>query len=208
MKIYTKTGDFGVTRLYSGEQVNKSSLVIQALGSLDELAASLGVVIASLNTDIAFLSDIQTQLLTIGSMIATIDKPLVKVLTATEVATLELEIDKMHDSLPPLTQFLCLNSKSIPAAHAHVARTICRRAERAVVAHFEDCENEDNEVIRKYLNRLSDYLFTLARYIDHQSKTETIDNIPSNFLFMRMFLGYSFFIAGFVVLASLFPHKL
>ncbi len=165
MKIYTKTGDKGQTSLVSGERVAKDHLRIEAYGTVDELNASLGLMKDSsdsvdLNPEI---EAIQSLLFTIGSHLAASPKNKMALPEIGEEHILDLEkaMDRMDESLEPLKNFI-LPGGDPSASLAHVSRTICRRAERRVVSLMEH-EAIDDRILR-YLNRLSDYLFTLARY--------------------------------------------
>jgi cob(I)alamin adenosyltransferase len=166
MKIYTKTGDDGTTSLFSGGRVLKTNLRVESYGTIDELNSVLGVVRASQpspRTD-GLLGQIQRQLFNLGADLAT---PLdakadwVVRMDAETVAWVESQIDALTVDLPPLKNFI-LPGGSLAAAHIHVARTICRRAERIVV-ELQTQERVGEQVIH-YLNRLSDFLFTLARW--------------------------------------------
>lgn len=166
MKIYTKTGDKGQTSLFGGERVPKHHLRIESYGTVDELNSFIGLVRdqkideRSFNTLIA----VQDRLFTLGSMLATPDdrggKIKIPKLAAEDITFLEGEIDWMNESLPPLKSFL-LPGGHTTVSYCHVARTVCRRAERLVTGLAEN--EEVNALVIQYLNRLSDYLFTLAR---------------------------------------------
>lgn len=174
MKVYTGTGDRGTTGLFSGERVPKNHDRLKAYGDLDELSSFLGLLAAKLpgeNREVpAQLQTIQAELLTMGAWLATTpDSQSACVLAeVTEEPRRRLEqcIDTMQERLTPLTQFI------LPGGHetaglAHVARTVCRRAERNVVALYHAMGEEERtpqlEEFMVYLNRLSDYLFVLAR---------------------------------------------
>ncbi len=175
MKVYTGTGDQGITSLFSGERVAKSHTRIEANGDVDELNSVLGVLEATLSTELAHLGAeiqrIQSHLLHLGAWLATTpDSPSVELLAeidAQAALALERAIDRMVEPLPALAGFI-LPGGRMAAAWAHVARTVCRRAERHVVRLLEESnEGKAGEELRKavvYLNRLSDYLFVLARY--------------------------------------------
>jgi cob(I)alamin adenosyltransferase len=178
MKIYTGTGDRGTTSLFSGERVSKNHVRIEAYGDVDELNAVLGALVATLPQGQAELAEeiqrLQSDLLHIGAWLATTPlSPSLDVLekiTAEQITRLELAIDRLEEDLPALRGFI-LPGGHISAAWAHVARTVCRRAERHVVRLSEESsENQATlgEVI-VYLNRLSDYLFVLARYCNHMA---------------------------------------
>ncbi|KAL4447398.1 hypothetical protein ABPG75_004617 [Micractinium tetrahymenae] len=171
MKIYTKTGDAGASSLYSGERRPKDDAVFAALGDVDEVNSILGLArehARSLDPGLAAqLEGIQSRLLDVGSAVATplpssSEHKLQRVaFSAAHTQQLEQWIDEMSSQLPPLTQFI-LPSGGLAAATLHVARSVCRRAERAVVPLVR-CEATD-AAVAVYLNRLSDYLFTAARY--------------------------------------------
>ncbi len=169
-KIYTKTGDKGKTSLIGGAKVPKSDARIEAYGTVDELNAYIGLVSDLLNAGekapTELLKEIQDRLFTVGSALACDpDKePKLKVpdLKESDIALLEQTIDEMNAQMPPLKYFI------LPGGHpavstAHIARTVCRRAERNAVRLQETGAFVEPMVI-KYLNRLSDYLFVLARF--------------------------------------------
>lgn len=170
MKIYTKTGDDGTTSLFSGGRVPKHHLRVESYGTVDELNSCLGVVRASSpspKTD-DLVTIIQNHLFRLGSDLATpMDAKadwLVRI-TPDEVIWAEETIDDLTQSLPELKHFI-LPGGVLAGAHLHMARTICRRAERLVVALAENEAINDASLV--YLNRLSDCLFTLARYENAQ----------------------------------------
>ncbi len=165
-KIYTKTGDKGQTSLFGGKRLAKSDLRIEAYGTVDELNASVGYLSELLDdsTIKEVLFKVQNKLFNIGSKLAVdpsknFEMPLVN---ESDIILLESEIDKMDNDMPPLKSFI-LPSGHPHGAYTHVVRTVCRRSERRVVAL--DLESEVDPMIIAYLNRLSDYLFTLSRYI-------------------------------------------
>ncbi|AFR34771.1 cob(I)yrinic acid a,c-diamide adenosyltransferase [Riemerella anatipestifer] len=175
MKIYTKTGDSGATSLYGGTRVSKAHLRVEAYGTIDELNACLGVAKSYIQEAevLEQLKTIQFDLFTLGSESATpVDKlflangksRLPLVIGQNEIETLERWIDAFDEQLEPL-QFFILPGGGKASARLHVARTVCRRAERYLVALSE--QEEVRAELIKYLNRLSDYLFVLARYISH-----------------------------------------
>lgn len=178
MKIYTKTGDKGKTSLFSGERVSKANRRVEAYGDVDELNSVLGALAASLSEDNPKLGkaveQIQRDLFCVGGRLATTpDAPAFEELPdleETAAKRLETEIDGMEKSLPPLRGFI-LPGGHPSACWAHTARTVCRRAERHVVALLEmtpaDLQGEEFVRLGTYLNRLSDYLFVLARYCNH-----------------------------------------
>ena len=168
MKIYTKTGDSGKTSLIGGTKVFKNNPRIETYGTVDELNSYVGLVADFTNDEHAknILKEIQDRLFTIGSELACDPDKQTKVsipdLHESDVELLEKEIDKMHAELPVMKNFILPGG--IPAvSFTHIARCVCRRAERYCV-NLKENEGEVNELIIKYLNRLSDYLFTLARY--------------------------------------------
>jgi cob(I)alamin adenosyltransferase len=178
-KIYTKTGDAGKTALIGGTKVPKSHLRIEAYGTVDELNSFIGLlndVFLHANSNTT-LKEIQDRLFTVGSSLACDpDKePLMKIpdLKEADIAFLEQQIDAMNEELPVMKNFI-LPGGHPAISHAHVARCVCRRAERICVNMQEQNTFVDPLVI-KYLNRLSDYLFVLARYIGH---TLNIPEIP------------------------------
>jgi cob(I)alamin adenosyltransferase len=177
-KIYTKTGDGGKTSLIGGTKVSKAHIRIESYGTIDELNSYIGVVSDSINIEASkkMLREIQDRLFTIGSSLACDpDKePLMKLpdLKEDDISLLEQQIDTMNAVLPAMKNFI-LPGGNIAVSHAHVARCICRRAERICVGMKAEDLFVDDLVI-KYLNRLSDYLFMLARYIGHETGAEEI----------------------------------
>jgi cob(I)alamin adenosyltransferase len=178
IKIYTKTGDAGKTSLIGGTKVAKSNIRIDSYGTIDELNSFIGMVSDQLQhpPSKSVLKEIQDRLFTIGSSLACDpDKePLMKIpdLKEDDVTFLEREIDKMNEELPPMKNFI-LPGGHLAVSTTHVARCVCRRAERICVLMQENNEFVDPLVL-KYLNRLSDYLFVLARYIGHLFNAEEI----------------------------------
>ena len=172
-KIYTKTGDKGETSLYGGTRVSKAAARVESYGTLDELNAFIGLAKAEISDEkvLSQLQKIQFDLFTVGSEAATpTDKMLLAngknrldlMISEKEIIELELWMDDFDAELEPL-RFFILPSGGKAAATVHVCRTVCRRAERAMV-FLNETEEVRPELI-KYLNRLSDYLFILARYI-------------------------------------------
>lgn len=178
MKIYTKTGDQGTTSLIGGTKVPKSHLRIEAYGTTDELNSYIGLCKDLLADEQSgkILQEIQDRLFTIGSSLACDPEkePKMKIpdLKEADITLLESEIDKMNGILPPMKNFI-LPGGHITVSHLHIARCICRRAERSCV-RLELEEKEAESIIVKYLNRLSDYLFVLARFTAFQLKAEEI----------------------------------
>jgi cob(I)alamin adenosyltransferase len=159
MKIYTKTGDAGTTALFGGKRVSKSDLRVDAYGTVDELNSYLGLL---RDQQVDGLLEIQDRLFTLGAMLATEPgntKVKIPHLVEADIVALEKAIDKMEEDLEPMKHFI------LPGGHqtvsfCHIARTVCRRAERLAVAL-----NDVDPLILKYLNRLSDYLFVLSRFL-------------------------------------------
>ncbi len=171
MKIYTRTGDEGSTSLFSGGRVPKYHLRVESYGTVDELNSLLGLVRAqqpSAKTD-ADLGRIQHQLFNLGADLATpLDAKTIHIvrMDAATITWLEESIDRMTAELPALTYFI-LPGGSPAGATLHVARTVCRRAERLVTQLQE--QEPIGAFVLPYLNRLSDYLFTLARWENQQA---------------------------------------
>lgn len=172
MRIYTKTGDDGRTGLLAGGRVGKHAPRIEAYGTVDELNAVLGVArSASLDADAdARIARVQDDLFAVGSALADPDPSgrFHNVVTEEFAARLEREIDTLETELPPLTRFI-LPGGTPAAAQVHLARTVCRRAERHVVALRDEAGESVPEPLIVYLNRLSDYLFVLARVVNHRA---------------------------------------
>lgn len=197
MKIYTKTGDKGTTRLVDGRECSKSDLRVETYGTVDEVNSTLGLVIAQIqsNSETANtcqiltneLLVIQNQLFTVGSHLAC-EKEEARLrlpeFPEAWIADLEKQIDQHTEKLPPLKNFI-LPGGSLVASQLHLARTVCRRAERMVVRLIEEIPNpislstmagkdhslDDVGISLRYLNRLSDYLFTIARTANQLLKT-------------------------------------
>ncbi|GGF70044.1 cob(I)yrinic acid a,c-diamide adenosyltransferase [Alteromonas lipolytica] len=175
MKIYTKTGDQGETQLYVNQplKVRKDDAHIECYGSLDELNAQIGLLIARLqednlatNDDISTLTGIQNALFSVGFAVSASSS-----LSAHAVIGLESHIDVMQADLPPQTSFI-LPGGCVAAAQAHVCRTVCRRAERRMItlAKF----TEVSEHAQQYVNRLSDWLYVFARYLNARASTPDV----------------------------------
>lgn len=174
MKIYTKTGDKGTTALFGGKRVSKADLRIDTYGTVDELNSYIGLVrdqpVNQLRKNI--LIEIQDRLFTVGSILATEPgntKVKIPALHPDDVTFLEKEIDAMDASLPPM-KFFVLPGGHQSVSFCHVARTVCRRAERFIIA-LNSHEAVDPLVIQ-YLNRLSDYLFMLSRKMSAELNAE------------------------------------
>lgn len=187
MKIYTKTGDKGTTALFGGTRVSKHHIRIESYGTVDELNSHIGLI---RDQDIAenhkqLLTHIQDKLFTLGAILATApDKAILKSgkerlnipkIDTEDIEKLEKAIDIMNESLPPMTNFI------LPGGHqtvsfCHIARCVCRRAERHT-SFLNENEAVDEKVLM-YLNRLSDFLFVLARKLSQELKAEEIKWIP------------------------------
>ncbi len=176
MKIYTKTGDTGLTSLFGGKRIAKDDLRIEAYGTVDELNSFIGLLNSTFSeaTQNYFLNEVQKRLFTIGSNLAS--DPEKRMITPDihdeDIHTLENAMDTMDQLLEPLKNFI-LPAGDVAVAYAHVCRTVCRRAERRVIT-LDRVSPVDPKII-VYLNRLSDYFFVLSRYIGH---TKDIDEIP------------------------------
>lgn len=177
-KIYTKTGDKGATSLIGGVRVPKNHIRIESYGTVDELNSYLGMVNDSCgNAEIGeWLREIQDRLFTLGAELATTPEKEVKMklpdLHDTDVTWLEERIDKMNEVLPEMRAFI-LPGGNLAASTCHVARCVCRRAERLCVG-MQQQEEYVPDLIVRYLNRLSDFLFVLARYIGHINGAEEL----------------------------------
>jgi len=187
MKIYTKTGDKGTTALFGGTRVPKYHIRIDSYGTVDELNSHIGLIrdqkIDARSKEI--LIHIQDRLFTLGSMLATDpEKAMLKSgkerlnipkINEENIERLETEIDRMNDDLPPMTHFV-LPGGHTTVSYCHIARCVCRRAERlATLLHHEE---PIDERVLIYLNRLSDYLFVLARKLTHDLQAEEVKWIP------------------------------
>jgi len=187
MKVYTKTGDKGTTSLFGGTRVPKDHARIESYGTVDELNSYIGLIRdQEMNPHYKdVLVEIQDRLFTIGAILATPEdkvilkngEPRLKKLGITEndVQLLEHEIDKMDEELPQMTHFV-LPGGHTTVSYCHIARCVCRRAERLTV-HLSHNETVD-EIVIIYLNRLSDYLFVLARKLSHDLQAQETIWIP------------------------------
>ena len=166
IKIYTKTGDKGTTALIGGMRVSKDASQVEAYGAVDELISWIGVLRANKVTELqaALLRRIQECLMTCAALLAAGDNTKKKLpdIDKTDIDTLEKAIDAMQNNLPPLKAFV-LPAAPAAAAFCHVARSVCRRAERCAVTVTR--QSLLNENVLTYLNRLSDFLFSLARQL-------------------------------------------
>ncbi|WP_322549349.1 cob(I)yrinic acid a,c-diamide adenosyltransferase [Flavobacterium psychraquaticum] len=187
MKVYTKTGDTGTTALFGGTRVSKHNIRIESYGTVDELNSHIGLV---RDQDInhvykQVLVEVQDRLFTVGAILATPpEKETLKNgqprlqnlgIIESDIEFLENQIDRMEEALPPMTHFV-LPGGHQTVSYCHIARCVCRRAERLAV-HLNDIEPTDEMVI-KYLNRLSDYLFVLARKLSHDLNADEVQWIP------------------------------
>ena len=187
MKIYTKTGDKGTTALFGGTRVPKHHIRIDSYGTVDELNSHLGLMrdqqVDKHSREIVI--KIQDRLFTLGAILATDpEKAVLKngkerlnipKISTEDIELLEQEIDRMNEALPPMTHFI------LPGGHqtvsvCHVARCVCRRAERLATA-LHEIEPFEEQVLQ-YLNRLSDYLFVLARKLSHDLQVKEVKWIP------------------------------
>lgn len=184
LKIYTKTGDRGETGLFGGARVPKDDARVEAYGDVDELNSVLGLAVAAVGDGeiAAGLRAVQTDLFTLGARLATPapedggrDNPWIPQLDPARVAELEAWIDRAEAELEPLQNFV-LPGGDPAAAALHLARTVCRRAERRVVSLARGATIEDGVII--YLNRLSDLLFTLARLANRRAGVPDVPWVP------------------------------
>lgn len=177
-KIYTKTGDLGKTSLIGGTKVYKSDIRIESYGTIDELNSFIGLVSDYLHDNPLklMLKEIQDRLFTVGSSLACDPEkePLMKIpdLKEEDVKLLESEMDKMNNGLPAMKNFI-LPGGHVAVSTTHIARCVCRRAERLCV-HLMEMGSFIDPLVIKYINRLSDYLFVLARYIGHKLNVEEV----------------------------------
>jgi len=183
MKVYTRTGDDGTTALFGGDRVGKNHPRIAAYGTVDETNAAVGMARTDLNNAVwakrtdAMLGRIQEELFVLGGDLASPGDVKYRVprIEAHHVIALESEIDDLETDLPPLKHFI-LPGGHPTAAALHVARTICRRAERETIEAAES-ESISAEAIH-YLNRLSDFFFVLARWVNHEAGVADAEWIP------------------------------
>ncbi|ARV08968.1 ATP:cob(I)alamin adenosyltransferase [Winogradskyella sp. PC-19] len=187
MKIYTKTGDKGTTALFGGTRVPKHHIRIESYGTIDELNSHIGLIrdqaIDPMHKKV--LMEIQDRLFTVGAILATDpekatlkngkDRLNIPKISEADIKLLEENMDSMNATLPPMTHFV------LPGGHqtvsfCHIARTVCRRAER-LASHLNDLEPFQPETLM-YINRLSDYLFVLARKLSHELQADEVKWIP------------------------------
>lgn len=180
MPIYTKTGDTGETSLFGGKRVSKAHELVDVYGSIDELNAWVGLLVSQITDEETknFLQDVQSDLFTIGGMLAGWGGDLAQLSVCAE--DMEVWIDTMEEKLPKLTNFILPGGTAV-AAQAHVTRTVCRRVERRIVDlhgkmpqgfHLEPAQMQ---AVIKYINRLSDLFFQLARFINRDAGVADID---------------------------------
>ena len=178
LKIYTKTGDKGTTSLIGGTKISKSDTRIEAYGTVDELNSYIGLCRDLLSDEQSrkILLEIQDRLFTIGSSLACdpVKEPKMRIpdLKETDLTLLENEMDRMTESLTPM-KFFILPGGHPTLSQLHIARCVCRRAERGCVRLAAESPGEE-PIIIQYLNRLSDYLFVLGRYTGQLLKVEEI----------------------------------
>lgn len=187
MKIYTKTGDKGTTALFGGTRVPKHHIRIESYGTIDELNSHIGLIRDQAIDPIhkKILMEIQDRLFTVGAILATDpekatlkngkDRLNIPKISESDIKLLEDNMDIMNAALPPMTNFV------LPGGHqtvsfCHIARTVCRRAER-LASHLNDMETFQPETLM-YINRLSDYLFVLARKLSFDLQAEEVKWIP------------------------------
>ena len=187
MKVYTKTGDTGTTALFGATRVPIHHIRIESYGTVDELNSHIGLIRDQDMSDLYknVLIEVQDRLFTVGAILATPpEKETLKNgqprlqnlgIVESDIEFLENEIDTMEEALPPMTHFV-LPGGHTTVSYCHIARCVCRRAERLAV-HLNDIEPTDERVI-KYLNRLSDYLFVLARKLSHDLNADEVQWIP------------------------------
>ncbi len=184
MKIYTKTGDEGQTSLYGGKRISKSDLQIECYGTLDELNVYVGYLRskAELSEQIEVLKEIQDRIFSVGSYLASdfdkekLFKPELK---STDIELIENQIDAMQLTLTELKYFVLPGGNDVVSL-AHLARVVCRKAERIIVAFYNALpkQREEQAFVLQYLNRLSDYFFVLSRYASLKTNTTEFLWIP------------------------------
>lgn len=168
-KIYTRKGDQGYTTLGSG-RISKDDVLVDAVGTIDELNSAIGLIIATLGEQtilLNMLTQIQNDLFDLGGELHSPER---KVITAEKVTWLENRLDELNDTLPPLKEFI-LPRGNLSAASCHLSRAICRRAERCLVRLHRQVPLNNEESLR-YLNRLSDLLFVIARMLARETNKE------------------------------------
>ena len=176
-KIYTRTGDDGTTGLGDGSRINKDHARMDAIGTVDELNSQMGMLIAELpeHDDYAtLLARIQHDLFDLGGELAV---PGYTLVSTDRIGELEQSLDELNEDLPPLKNFI-LPGGNKPAAACHLARAICRRAERSLIALHR--KTPINDTSRQYLNRLSDFLFVMARLLARRNGDNEVLWLPAD----------------------------
>lgn len=178
MKIYTKTGDKGMTSLIGGKRVSKSSLRLESYGTIDELSSFIGLLITYVNDagDISLLQTIQNDLFVVGGYLATDTDSNSSndfVVSSEMIESIENAIDRIQLVVPPLRSFI-LPGGCRAASYAHVCRTICRRAERCICA-LENSGVSIDVNVSSYINRMSDYFFVLARKLNNENNVKDVE---------------------------------
>jgi cob(I)alamin adenosyltransferase len=170
MKIYTKQGDAGFTRLADGKGLSKSDFRLEAIGDIDELNSQLGLLICKVDAELAAkIQPIQSSLFVLGAHVASDSKEMLgnmELISLQDIVTLEDNIDALDAQLAPM-RFFILPGGHETIAIAQIVRTVCRRAERSLIRWVQATEHTDYEIAMAYLNRLSDYLFMVCRYLHH-----------------------------------------
>jgi cob(I)alamin adenosyltransferase len=170
MKIYTKQGDKGFTRLADGIGLSKSDFRLEAIGDIDELNSHIGLLICQVDTDLADkLQAIQSSLFVLGAHVASDSKQALgnmELISLHDIVALEENIDALDAQLSPM-RFFILPGGHQTIAVAQITRTVCRRAERSLIRWVQATEHTDYEIAMAYLNRLSDYLFMVCRFLHH-----------------------------------------
>jgi len=181
MPVYTRTGDQGETSLFGGKRVYKSSSLVDAYGLVDELNSHIGLIVSTIDEFEVqdFLRTIQSDLFIIGSHLGGYNEGLLDDIQP-RVSALEKRIDRMEESLPKITSFILPGGTALSST-IHITRSICRKAERRIVFVFQKKLDEsshittqDFHIIIRYLNRLSDFFFVLARFVNHAAKVNDI----------------------------------
>ena len=190
VKVYTRTGDDGTTHSFGSGRMSKDDIQLDAIGTVDELNSQIGLLLSFLEaeeqsvldeSELRQLQSVQNHLFDIGGALATYSmaEQFSELVGRIEEQPLEAWIDSMDETLPAIRQFI-LPGGSTCATQAHVCRSVCRRAERLVVAVFKSLQDESDSVtsgiakLMRYLNRLSDLLFVLARYLNQKSNHKEV----------------------------------
>jgi cob(I)alamin adenosyltransferase len=170
MSIYTKNGDGGFTRLADGKGLSKSDVRMDAIGDIDELNCHLGALVCVIEPHLAeYLQAIQSSLFVLGAHVASDSKEYLgnmKLISLHDIVAIEKMIDEIDSKIEPMRFFILPGGHPVIAA-AQIARTVCRRAERSLIRWVQVEEKEDYATAIAYLNRLSDYLFMMCRYLHH-----------------------------------------